>query len=194
MTLYTTDFPPLAEVPSAIPRRGGPVRRWLGRTVLRLVGWRMVGSLPDEPRILIIAAPHTSNLDFVVGMGLVFAQSLDASWIGKRELFRGPFNRIFRWLGGIPVDRTAPGGIVDDAIAAFRSRNRMILAIAPEGTRKSVERWKSGFHRIALGAGVPVVCGFFDRGRRLVGFGPAVRLTDDLVGDIRRLREWYGQG
>lgn len=194
MTLHSTDFPPLTSVPAAIPRRGGPLRRWLGRTVLRLVGWRMVGALPDEPRIVIIAAPHTSNMDFVVGMGLVFAQSLDASWIGKRELFRGPLNRIFRWLGGIPVDRNAPGGIVDDAIAAFRSRDRMILAIAPEGTRKSVDRWKSGFHRIAFGAGVPVVCGFFDRRRKLVGFGPSVWLTDDLAGDIQRLREWYGQG
>lgn len=193
MTMATSAFPPLSGVPAAAPRRGGPVRRWLGRTILRLLGWRMVGELPDQPKLLIIAAPHTSNMDFIIGMSLVFAQSLDARWIGKRELFRGPLDRLFRWLGGIPVDRNAPGGIVDDAIAAFRARERMILAIAPEGTRKSVDRWKSGFHRIAFGAGVPVVCGFFDWRRKLVGFGPTVWPTEDLEGDIRRLREWYGQ-
>ena len=194
MTLPTTEFPPLTTVPAVIPRRGGPVRRWLGRTILRLLGWRMVGTLPDEPRIVIIAAPHTSNLDFIVGMSLVLAHSIDARWIGKRELFRGPMDGVFRWLGGIPVDRHSPGGIVEDAIAAFRARERMVLAIAPEGTRKSVERWKSGFHRIAFGAGVPVVCGFFDRRRKLVGFGPTVWLTADLEGDVQRLREWYEQG
>lgn len=194
MTLQQSEFEPLSAIPADVPRRGGPVRRWLGRTILRLVGWRMVGALPNEPKFVIIAAPHTSNMDFVVGMSLVWAQSLDARWIGKKELFRGPMNRLFRWLGGIPVDRNAPGGIVDDAVAAFRSRDRMILAIAPEGTRRSVDRWKSGFHRIAAGAGVPVVCGFFDRQRRLVGFGPAVFPSGDMEGDIAGLRAWYAGG
>jgi len=160
--------------------------------VLRLLGWRMAGSLPDAPKFVIIAAPHTSNRDFILGMSLVFAQSLDARWIGKQELFQGPLGPFFRWLGGIPVDRSSPQGVVDDAVAAFRSRERMILAIAPEGTRKAVPRWKTGFHRIARGAGVPIVAGFFDNRRRLVGFGPAIEPTADMDGDIARLREWYG--
>lgn len=151
----------------------------------------MVGSLPDEPKFVIIAAPHTSNRDFILGMSMVFAQSLDARWIGKQELFRGPLGPFFRWLGGIPVDRTSPQGVVDDVVRAFRARNRMILAIAPEGTRKAVERWKTGFHRIASGAEVPIVCGFFDNARRAVGFGPVVWPTTDQEGDIKRLRAWY---
>ncbi|MDZ4672905.1 MAG: lysophospholipid acyltransferase family protein [Gemmatimonadota bacterium] len=193
MTLPSSEFPPLQSIPPLVARRGGPVRRWIGRSILRLLGWRMVGALPDESRFVIIAAPHTSNMDFIVGMSLIWAQSIDARWIGKQELFRGPMNRIFRRLGGIPVDRHAPGGVVDDAVAAFRNSDRMVLAIAPEGTRKSVTRWKSGFHRIAFGADVPVVCGFFDRGRKLVGFGPTVWPTGDLEADIQRLRRWYGQ-
>jgi 1-acyl-sn-glycerol-3-phosphate acyltransferase len=159
--------------------------------VLRWLGWRMVGSLPDAPRFVIIAAPHTSNLDFIIGMSLVFAQSLDAKWIGKREIFRGPLGMFFRWLGGIPVDRSSPHGVVADAIAAFKARDRMILAVAPEGTRKAVERWKTGFHRIAAGAGVPIVCGFFDNARKLVGFGPAIMPGPDMDADIDRLRTWY---
>jgi 1-acyl-sn-glycerol-3-phosphate acyltransferase len=153
----------------------------------------MVGALPDAPKFVVIAAPHTSNMDFVIGMSLVFAQALDAKWIGKRELFRGPLGPFFRWLGGIPVDRNSPQGVVADAVAAFRTRDRMILAIAPEGTRRSVARWKTGFHRIASGAGVPIVCGFFDNVRREVGFGPTVAAGPDLEGDIDRLRAWYDQ-
>jgi len=81
--------------------------------------------------------------------------------------------------------------VVEDAVAAFASRDRMILAIAPEGTRKAVARWKTGFHRIASGAGVPIVCGFFDNRRREVGFGPVVEATASLEADVERLREWY---
>lgn len=184
-------LPPLTTVPPSVPRRGGPVRRALGRLVLRLLGWRMVGALPDAPKFVIIAAPHTSNRDFILGMSLVFAQSLDARWIGKKELFRGPLALLFRWLGGIPVDRQSPQGVVEDAVAAFASRERMILAIAPEGTRKAVSRWKTGFHRIALGAGVPIVCGFFDNRRKEVGFGPVVQPTARLEEDVERLRAWY---
>lgn len=184
-------FPPLDHVPANVPRRGGPGRRWLGRALLRLMGWRMVGALPDLPKCVIIAAPHTSNWDFVRGMSLVFALSLDARWIGKRELFRGPMGPLFRWLGGIPVDRSSPHGTVEDAVRAFHTAERMLLAIAPEGTRKAVPRWKTGFHRIAAAAGVPIVCGFFDTRRRLLGFGPVVAASDDMAGDIERLRAWY---
>lgn len=194
MTLQDSQFPPLESIPPQVPRRGGPIRRWLGRAILRILGWQMVGTLPDEPRFVIIAAPHTSNMDFVVGMSLVWAQSIDARWIGKKELFWGPMHWVFRRLGGIPVDRHAPGGVVDDVVTEFGRHDRMVLAIAPEGTRKSVDRWKSGFHRIAAGAGVPVVCGFFDRERKLVGFGPTVWTSDDHEADVRQLRAWYGQG
>lgn len=187
----TLPLPPLTEVPPSIPRRGGPVRRLIGRLVLRILGWRIVGALPDEPKCVIIAAPHTSNLDFVLGMSLVFALSLDARWIGKKELFRGPLAPFFRWLGGIPVDRSSPQGVVEDAVAAFQLRDRMLLAIAPEGTRKAVPRWKTGFYRIAAGAGVPIVCGFFDRQRRELGFLKVVHPGGAMAEEIAELEASY---
>ena len=184
-------LPALTQVPPSMPRRGGPGRRFLGRLILRLLGWRMVGVLPDVPKCVIIAAPHTANLDFVVGMSLVFALSLDARWIGKKELFHGPFGPLFRWLGGIPVDRSSPQGVVEDAVEAFRSRDRMLLAIAPEGTRRTVHRWKTGFYRIAAGAGVPILCGFFDRQRREVGFRGLVHPGGAMEREIAELEAWY---
>ena len=184
-------LPPLADLPPSVPRRGGPIRRLLGRLSLRLMGWRMVGSLPDLPKFVIIAAPHTTNWDFVRGISLVFALSLDAKWIGKRELFVGPFGPLFRWLGGIPIDRKSPQGAVEGAVAAFAAQSQMILAIAPEGTRKAVARWKSGFYRIAEGAGVPIVCGFFDNRTRVLGFTRVVIPAGEMTAGIAALEAWY---
>ena len=182
------------EVPEpgpAVPRRGGRIRAALGRLVLRLMGWRIEGNLPDLPRLVVIAAPHSSGWDFVIGIALVFAMRLDIRFLGKAELFRGPLAPLFRWLGGIPVDRRRPDGVVEDAVARFQASPRLLLAIAPEGTRRPVEHWKTGFYRIALGAGVPIVAGFIDNGRKRVGFGGALQPTGDSDGDIARLREFY---
>lgn len=155
------------------------------------MGWRMVGSLPDLPRFVIIAAPHTTNWDFLRGISLVFALSLDAKWIGKRELFVGLFGPLFRWLGGIPIDRKSPQGAVEGAVAAFGAREQMMLAIAPEGTRKAVQRWKTGFYRIATGAGVPIVCGFFDNRNRVLGFAKVFTPTGSMAEEIAMLEAWY---
>ncbi|HLG04817.1 MAG TPA: lysophospholipid acyltransferase family protein [Gemmatimonadales bacterium] len=175
----------------SIPRRGGPVRAALGRLVLRLVGWRIEGNLPDLPKLVVIAAPHSSGWDFVIGIALVFAMRLDIRFLGKAELFRGPLAPLFRWLGGIPVDRRRPDGVVEDAVARFQASPRLLLVIAPEGTRRPVEHWKTGFYRIAFAAGVPIVTGFIDNGRKRVGFGGALQPTGDSDGDIARLRDFY---
>lgn len=184
-------LPPLVEVPPNVPRRGGPIRRWLGRSALRLMGWRMVGALPDVPKCVVIAAPHTTNWDFIRGICLVFALSIDAKWIGKQELFRGPVGPVFRWLGGIPVNRQSPQGAVEDAVEAFRRRERLFLAIAPEGTRRRVERWKTGFYRIAEGAGVPIVLGFFDNERRRLGFAGVVEPAGEMATAVAALESRY---
>ncbi len=175
----------------SVPRRGGPVRALIGRTVLRLLGWRIEGELPDAPKMLILAAPHSSNWDFVIGVAIVFALRLDIRFLGKQELFRGPLGVFMRWLGGIPVDRDRPDGVVEDAIAMFARQERLVLAMAPEGTRQPVERWKTGFYRIALGAGVPIVTGYFDNARKRVGFGLVLTPSGDLAADLERLRAFY---
>ena len=182
---------PIPEPGSRIPRRGGALRTALGRAILRLTGWRIESAPPDQPKLVVLAAPHSSNWDFILGIALVFALRLDLHFIGKAELFRGPLRPLMRRLGGLPVDRRRPEGFVDQTVAMFRERESLLLAVAPEGTRKPVRRWKSGFYRIALGAGVPIVPGYFDNGRKAMGFGPALVPTGDIEADIEKLRAFY---
>ena len=174
-----------------VPRRGGALRAAIGRAILRLMGWRIEGIPPDLAKLVVIAAPHSSGWDFPVGIGAVFALRLDIRFVGKTELFRFPLGPLMRWLGGLPVDRHNPEGFVEQIVALFARRDGLLLAMAPEGTRKPVARWKSGFYRIALGAGVPIVPGYFDNGRKRVGFGPPFRPTGDMEKDIEELRGFY---
>jgi len=175
----------------AVPRRGGVLRRAIGRVILRLTGWQIEGTLPDLPRFIVIAAPHSSAWDFVHGIAVVFVLRLDVHFIGKAELFRGPLGALMRWLGGIPVDRTRTQGMVDGVAARLRREEKFVVALAPEGTRKPVEKWKSGFYHIAVRAGVPIVPGIFDNGRKAVRFLPPFEPTGDADRDIAVLRGFY---
>lgn len=176
-----------------IPRRGGALRAALGRLMLRVLGWRIGPGLPDLAKAVIITAPHSSNWDFPVGIAVVFALRLDVRFVGKVELFRGPLGPLMRWLGGLPVNRKHPVGLVEQTVAMFREREALLLAVAPEGTRKPVERWKSGFHRIAVAAGVPIVPGYFDNTHKVVGFGAPFYPTGNAEADITALRAFYAR-
>lgn len=176
---------------SVLPRRGGPFTRWLGRAVLRLLGWRTEGAFPEVPKLVVIAAPHSSNWDFVIGISFVAALGVRVRFIGKRELFRGLLGRWLRWMGGIPVDRDNPAGIVERVAEEFGQAPAMVLGIAPEGTRRRGAAWKTGFYRIARRAGVPIVPGFFDWSRKVVGLLPPFTPTGDQEGDLRAIRDLY---
>jgi 1-acyl-sn-glycerol-3-phosphate acyltransferase len=149
-------------LPSALPRSGGRLTRAFGRFVLRLLRWRIVGEIPNQPKLVVIAAPHRSNWDFVVGIAAKLALGVDASWLGKHTLFRRPFGWMFRQLGGIPVDRRSAQNTVASVVGEFAAHNRLVIALAPEGTRKAGAEWKSGFWHIAHGAGVPILPVAFD--------------------------------
>lgn len=167
--------------------RGGlwhPVRRWLGRSYLRLAGWRIEGEVPDEPRFVAIAAPHTSYWDFPHMIAFGFATGQYISFLMKDSLFIGPFGMLFRGLGGIAVDRSRAGGLVESVAREFEKQDELIVVIAPEGTRGRGEYWKSGFHQIALRAGVPIAMGFLDYGRKVVGYGPTYRPGDPGSEDL----------
>lgn len=174
-----------------VPRRGGAVTAAVGRGMLWLLGWRIEGGLPDLTKVLVIVAPHSSGWDFFVGIATVFALRLDAHFVGKAELFRGPLGVVMRALGGLPVDRHHPQGFVAQLVAMFASRDSLILAMAPEGTRQPVARWKSGFYRVALGAGVPIVPVYLDNARKRLGFGAPVHPTGDAEREIAELRACY---
>lgn len=156
--------------------------------LLALVGWRIAGALPDEPRFVLIVAPHTSNWDFIIGVLAMFAVQIRATWLGKHTIFFFPVAGLLRWLGGEPVDRRVRGGHVEQAIERFRTRPQWVLAIAPEGTRKRVEQWKTGFYRIAVGAGVPVFPVALDYSRKEVALGALYRPTGDEAVDLAALR------
>ena len=178
--------------PSAPAMRGGAASRWIGRTVLRLGGWRMVGELPDIPKLVLIGAPHTSNWDGIWGLAAKLALGLDARILGKDTLFRVPgLGALLRRLGVIPVDRANPQGITEQAAAMIRDADRLWFALAPEGTRRRVEKWKSGFWKIARAADVPVLPVYFHYPDKVIGIGPLWRMTDDFGADMARIRAWY---
>lgn len=162
--------------------------RWLSYWYLKLRGWSFEGHVPSLPKMVIIGAPHTSNWDFVFFLGAIHHFDLDVSYLGKSELFRPPFGWIFEKLGGIPVDRTRPGGVVEQARQAFAAVKEMVLVIAPEGTRSAAGAWKSGFMKIAEAADVPVVLAAVDGPRKTVTIGPALPVE---AGFMDRVREFY---
>ena len=151
----------------------------------------MEGEIPDVPKLVIAVAPHTSNWDFVGGGAARFALDLQLSFLAKHTLFRGPFDAVMRWLGGIAVDRASPHGLVGDAVAAFDSGDRRLLAIAPQGTRSAGARYKSGFLHIARGARVPILLATLDYGARCVRFGPTLDPGEDIDADLCRVEAFY---
>jgi 1-acyl-sn-glycerol-3-phosphate acyltransferase len=184
----------LPRLGAAVPRRGASAfARWLGRSTLRLMGWSVTGEFPDLPKFVVAVAPHTSNWDFLVGVAFMFALDLRVAFLGKHTLFRGPVGALMRWIGGVPVDRTSPHGIVGESIRAFSELQHRVLAIAPQGTRTPVIRFKSGFLHIARGAGVPVVLVAFDYGAKAIRLGPCFMPGDDLEADLRRAEAHFSQ-
>ena len=165
--------------------------RWISIFLLYLSGWRTHGALPSIPKFVMIAAPHTSNWDFPIMMLIAFKLKAKLYWMGKDALFRGPLNPIFKWLGGISIDRSRANNVVAQMVGKFEEMDRLILLIPPAGTRKRVAKWKSGFYHIASGANVPVVLGFLDYKRKSGGIGPAVALTGDLKQDMNTIRAFY---
>lgn len=168
----------------AVPKRGNAATRGIGRAALALLGFRIEGDVPDVPKCVTIVAPHTSNWDFVVGLAAMLALGVDFHWLGKHTIFRFPFGPLCRWLGGIAVDRRAAESVVENVAAQFRARAQLFLALSPEGTRRAVERWKSGFHRIASTAGVPILPVSFDYARRAITLWPTLLPSGDYATDL----------
>jgi len=182
---------PMPDLGPSVPRRGNAVTRWLARAIGRLIGWRVVGALPDLPKMVIIAAPHTTNWDFPLGILALYTAGFRVSFFGKDTLFRPPLGWIMRWLGGQPVDRSSRHGVVEDTVRIIRNAPSFVLALAPEGTRKRAPNWRTGFYHVAAGAGLPIVLGFFDYQRKEVGFGPPIWPSGDLEQDLERIQAFY---
>ena len=165
--------------------------RWVSVTTLRLAGWKVEGTTPDADKYVLIAAPHTSNWDFPFTLMVCFALRLRVNWMGKASLFRGPMGPVMRWLGGIAVDRSRAGNLVQETIDAFARYPRLTVIVPPEGTRGKVAYWKTGFYHIAQGAGVPVALGYLDFKRKAGGIGTLFKLTGEIEHDMRNIQEFY---
>jgi 1-acyl-sn-glycerol-3-phosphate acyltransferase len=177
--------------PPALRQNRGWLWRAVGRTYLRLSGWRIEGAFPRNPKLVTVVAPHTSNWDFPLGLAVAFALELRVSWLGKHSLFKAPFKGFLQWLGGIPVDRGASHGVVGACVKAFEAAPALLLALAPEGTRKGVSRWKSGFHSIATKAGVPIFPVSFDYQEHVVRLMPPVWLNGNLEQDLPLIQSLF---
>lgn len=164
---------------------------WLALAGLRMAGWRVETPPPDAAKYVLVAAPHTSNWDFVVMMAAGMALGVWPHWVGKHTLFAPPIGWFARKLRGIPVDRRAAGNMVEQLAAQFALRDRLVLAMPPEGTRGRAEYWKSGFYHVALAAGVPVALGYVDFGRKVAAIGPLLSPSGDVGADMDRIRAFY---
>ncbi|MCK6618539.1 MAG: 1-acyl-sn-glycerol-3-phosphate acyltransferase [Cyclobacteriaceae bacterium] len=169
--------------------------RWLAKFILTISGWNPepLGAFPiREKKYVVIVAPHTSNWDFVIGVLYRSVLRLEhARYLGKKELFRPPFGFIFRWLGGTPVDRTSNQNMVDEVVKIFNSKNEFALALSPEGTRKRVERLRTGFYNIAKKADVPIVMVALDFEHKQVIFSEPWKASDNQAADFEKILSFF---
>ncbi|MBP6207997.1 MAG: lysophospholipid acyltransferase family protein [Anaerolineales bacterium] len=165
-----------------------PLLRFASKSIMRMIGWRVEGSLPDLPKYVIIGAPHTSNWDFLLFLAAIFHLKANVHYMGKAELFRSPFGWFFYWCGGIPVDRKKSQGLVEQMVDAFSQANQFVLTIAPEGTRYKVSEWKMGFYHIAKSAGVPLVMAKVNGRKKCMEVGQIYHLTDDMDADLKAIK------
>ena len=169
------------------------VLRALSLGFLRATGWKLDGQLPtDQPKCVLIAAPHTSNWDLPYTLMVAFALRLNIYWMGKEQIFRPPFRGVMMWLGGIPVRRESANNLVAASIEALQTAEGPVqLVVPPEGTRSKARYWKTGFYYIAAGARVPIVMAYMDYERKTSGLGPVFEPTGDIEADMVTIKAFY---
>ncbi len=168
------------------------IRGALARAYWAVSRWRpRLDEMPAEDAGILVGAPHTSNWDFVLMLGLSWKFGIRVKFLGKHQLFRGPFGPLMRALGGIPVDRRDPSRVVAEIVGRLEAGERFFLVVTPEGTRSRGEHWRSGFYRIAREADLPITLGYVDRTTMITGLGPTFRLTGEVCADMDRIRAFY---
>lgn len=158
----------------------------------KLMGWKLVNDFPHTlKKYVVIAAPHTSWQDFPIGVLARNTSGIEINFVGKNSLFKGPFGFIFRKLGGVPVDRSKSNNLVDAIVKVFNEKEQFRLALSPEGTRKKVDKWKTGFYYIAKGAKVPVVMATIDYGKKQVKLSEPYHPTDNKEKDFEYFKSFF---
>jgi len=157
-----------------------------------MIGWKIIGDVPwHEKKYIIIVAPHTRNLDFIIGVMARGIVGFDSKFLGKKSLFKAPFGWFFKMMGGYPVDRSKSTNLVDQVVEIYNNHERFVLAIAPEGTRKNVNDWKTGFYHIAHNAQIPIVRAKIDWEKKEVTFYKPIMTTGKIEIDLPKIKEVY---
>lgn len=166
--------------------------RTISGIILRLLGWKITGTVPSHLRkCVIIGAPHTSNMDFFYGRLAYFTFGVPVKFLIKKEAFQNPLGGLLKRAGGIPVDRGKKNNLVEEMAKLFKNSDQLNMIVAAEGTRKLVTQWKRGFYYIALRAEVPILLGFLDYEKKEAGFGPVIYPTGDFDADFKIIEEFY---
>lgn len=167
------------------------MKKHLARWILRITGWQLDGARPEYNRYVLIAAPHTSNWDFLLMLLFAAAFDIKVTWMAKHSLFFPPMGWILRAMGGMPIIRHKSRNVVDTMVDSFSTSAQLVLVVPTEGTRERTDYWKSGFYHIARQANVPIVPSFLDFGRKRGGFGPPLQLSGDVRTDMQYFRDFY---
>ncbi len=168
-----------------------PILYGFANVSLFIFGWKAKGRMPDIKKFILVAAPHSSNWDFIFFLLIIFKLQIPAHWMAKKSMFIWPFKGLLKYLGGIPIDRSKKGNVVTTMVDTFNSADRLIVTIAPSGTREKVSRWKTGFYQIAHQANIPIVCGFVDYNLKTGGIGPVILPTSDMDADMETIKRFY---
>lgn len=180
----------IPEIPENMPRFGNSFTRGIGLSILRLMGWRVVGEFPNIRKTVFAAGPHTSNWDFIIAMAVVLGGGIKISYLMKREAFFWPFKGLFIALGGIPIDRGSASETVNQAAQSFQNHDKLWLAITPEGTRNRVDKWKTGFLRIAHEAELPICLVAWDYPNKSLIIEKLWYASGDFEGDAEEIKNY----
>ncbi len=168
--------------------------QWLGRSLLSFLGWKVLGKIGEEhtnKNLVVIVAPHTSNWDGILGVAAIAGLDARISFLGKDTAFKYGLGAFLKYMGGIPIDRSNPGGVINDAIEKIKKMNGTLLGVAPEGTRSKVEAWKTGFLRIAEGIDAKIIPASIDFATKEILLGKVFVPSGDNKKDIRDLQDYY---
>lgn len=183
-----------SQIPKSFRAYRPKILQWLGRFVLSSLGWKVHGKISDEfneKKLVVIVAPHTSNWDGILGVAAIAGLDARISFIGKDAAFKYGLGAFLRYMGGIPIDRSNPGGVINDAIEKIKRLNGTLLGMSPEGTRSKVEAWKTGFLRIAQGIDAKIIPASICFSKKEILLGKVFTPTGDNKKDIRDLQEYY---
>tara|TARA_B100000214_G_scaffold330776_1_gene271395 strand:+ start:420 stop:1010 length:591 start_codon:yes stop_codon:yes gene_type:complete len=184
---------PLIQIPEKFRASHPILLQKIGKFFLTITGWKFKGDIPRSDRIILVAGPHTSNWDFLLALAFIFGLNLNVFWVGKHTLFKNGFSKIMRKLGGIPVDRASPELLMNEVSHIVKKQQGVIIAISPEGTRKKVERLKSGFLRIAKTTNSQILLAGIDFESKLIHFGKLFKPSGNTESDLLNVHNYFRQ-